>query len=54
MQFKDECEPGFDCNWSHKSDVIIVTSVYTDTSPIRTFRSVPLVSVLERFDCNVN
>ena len=29
-------------------------SFYTDTSPIRTFRSVPSVSVLERFDCISN
>ena len=35
MQFKDECEPGF---------IIVVTSL------IRKLRSVPFMSVLERFD----
>ena len=33
------------CQWGLKSDVIMVTSL------IRTLRSVPSVSVLERFDC---
>ena len=37
MQFKDECEPGF---------IIVVTS----RSLIRKLRSVPFMSVLERFD----
>ena len=35
MQFKDKCEPGF---------IIVVTSL------IRKLRSVPFMSVLERFD----
>ena len=59
MQFKDECEPGFRY-WTFNtvSGVIKVTSsqwpLYTDTSLIRTLRSVPSVSVLEKFDCTGN